>query len=68
MNTQGQDNFVTALDERIRRISREAVEEEQAKGRGPASSPDDDSEGRNLRDALRPRRPKFILLKSIGRR
>ena len=55
MNTQGQDNLVTAPDERIRRISREVVEEEQAKGRGPASSPDDDSEGRKLRDALRPR-------------
>jgi hypothetical protein len=53
MDTQAQDNFVTALDERIRRISREVVVEERANARGPASPPDDDSEGRKLRDALR---------------
>ena len=48
MNTEAQDNFMTVLDERIRRISREVVEEEQAKWRGPASLPDGDPEYRKL--------------------
>jgi hypothetical protein len=33
MDTQAQDNFVTALDERIRRISREVVAEGRANAR-----------------------------------
>ena len=53
MSTQAQDNFVTVLDERIRQISREVVEEEHVKWHGPASLPDDDSEGRKLRETLR---------------
>ena len=32
MNTQGQDNFVTALDERIRRISRESWKRSRRRG------------------------------------
>jgi hypothetical protein len=54
MNTEGQDSLVTLLDERIRRISREVVEEERAKERGSANSHAvDGPDGQNLREALR---------------
>jgi hypothetical protein len=53
MNAEDKDNLISLLDERIRRISREVVEEQQTREQEASGSSVTDSQVRKLSETLR---------------
>jgi hypothetical protein len=67
MSAEDKDNLISLLDERIRRISREVVEELQTREQGASGSSVTDSEVRKLRETMRCIMAKeFVSIKEVA--